>query len=138
MLKVSYTQSTKPINSEERLMYTFLYLHFLWKYWVGERFNIKCMNTLQYELLIISLYKTYINKNKYLLTEDRIQKYMFLPVLTDIFWAIIRPPITASPVQRAWPKIPPNVTPITSYNKEITWNIIPHHWLYICQQYYKV
>jgi hypothetical protein len=30
---------------------------------------------------------------------------VFLPILTDTFWAIIWPPITARPVQRAWRKI---------------------------------
>lgn len=33
------------------------------------------------------------------------------PVLTDIFWAIILPPITASPVHRQCPSVPPTATP---------------------------
>lgn len=36
-----------------------------------------------------------------------------LPVRTDILWAIIRPPITANPVQKACPKTPPTITPYT-------------------------
>ncbi len=39
------------------------------------------------------------------------------PVLTEIFWAIILPPSTASPVHRACPKTAPSVTPITSWTK---------------------
>lgn len=34
-----------------------------------------------------------------------------LPVRTEIFWAIIRPPSTPIPVQIAWPITPPVITP---------------------------
>lgn len=33
------------------------------------------------------------------------------PVLTDILWAIILPPITASPVHKTCPNVPPTATP---------------------------
>jgi len=34
-----------------------------------------------------------------------------LPVRTDIFWAMKRPPITANPVHKECPKTPPSATP---------------------------
>lgn len=34
-----------------------------------------------------------------------------LPVLTDIFCAIILPPITANPVHKQCPTVPPTATP---------------------------
>lgn len=34
-----------------------------------------------------------------------------LPVRTEIRWATIRPPITASPVHIEWPSTPPIITP---------------------------
>lgn len=37
------------------------------------------------------------------------------PVLTDIFWATILPPITASPVHRQCPSVPPTATPKGSW-----------------------
>lgn len=37
------------------------------------------------------------------------------PVLTDIFWAIILPPITASPVHKQCPSVPPTATPKGSW-----------------------
>lgn len=37
------------------------------------------------------------------------------PVLTDIFWAIILPPITASPVHKQCPSVPPTATPNGSW-----------------------
>jgi len=89
-------------------MYMFIHLKCLCKYWFGgERHSIYWLKRAP-------------------------KRYAYLPVLTDIFWAIIRPPITASPVQRAWPRIPPTVTPITSYNKEITWNTTIHRCFYNC------
>lgn len=44
-------------------------------------------------------------------------RYVFKPspVLTDIFWAIILPPITASPVHRQCPSVPPTATPKGSW-----------------------
>lgn len=42
-------------------------------------------------------------------------KGRILPVLTDIFWAIILPPITASPVHRQCPSVPPTATPNGSW-----------------------
>ena len=44
---------------------------------------------------------------------------LLLPVLTDILSEIIFPPNTAKAVQRAWPNVPPNVTPTGScvYNR---------------------
>lgn len=35
----------------------------------------------------------------------------YLPVLTEIFCAIILPPITAKPVHRQCPTVPPTATP---------------------------
>lgn len=37
------------------------------------------------------------------------------PVLTDILWATILPPITASPVHRQCPSVPPTATPKGSW-----------------------
>ena len=42
-----------------------------------------------------------------------------VPVLMDILWATKRPPITARPVQKAWPRVPPSITPITSYTTPV-------------------
>lgn len=41
-----------------------------------------------------------------------------LPVLTEIFWAIILPPITASPVHKQCPRVPPTATPKGSWIKQ--------------------
>lgn len=56
------------------------------------------------------------------------------PVLTDIFWAIILPPITASPVHIQCPSVPPTATPNGSWvltkvqMKLMLKKIIVFHW----------
>lgn len=40
-----------------------------------------------------------------------------LPVLTEIFCAIILPPITAKPVHRQCPTVPPTATPYGSWGE---------------------
>lgn len=53
-----------------------------------------------------------------------------IPVRTEIRWAIIRPPITANPVQIECPKTPPTITPSTSSRAAniivVSWDLSPH------------
>uniref|UniRef100_A0A8W7PIB0 Uncharacterized protein n=1 Tax=Anopheles coluzzii TaxID=1518534 RepID=A0A8W7PIB0_ANOCL len=53
-----------------------------------------------------------------------------LPVRTEIRWAIMRPPITASPVQIECPMMPPAITPYTFSRAlsmtVVSWDRSPH------------
>jgi len=42
---------------------------------------------------------------------------MIVTVLTEIFCAIILPPITANPVHKQWPTVPPTATPYGSWKQ---------------------
>ena len=50
-----------------------------------------------------------------------------LPVLIEIRCAIKRPPITARPVHRACPRVPPKMTPVTFWNGTRTSQCRHHH-----------
>ena len=44
---------------------------------------------------------------------------IYKPVLIDIFCATNRPPRTANPVHKAWPNVPPIITPAKSLKQII-------------------
>lgn len=71
-----------------------------------------------------------------------VNEWCVSPVLTEIFWATILPPITASPVHKQCPRVPPTATPNgscrtkpTAYS-ELTEGIADRWWVHSKQDPY--
>ena len=93
----------------DRLIYTPGLINFIyWEAWLTTQYGIDEHN----QRSDADRLERHILKTFHLACHfDSNYKNINLPVLTLIFWAIIRPPITAMAVQRLCPRIPPKHTP---------------------------